>query len=198
MKKLFVFAFFFLFVSFFFAGCKGGAVSTDVGETAVREVGAGDIAYIRVDSLINNYQRYLDLSEKFEAKATKAQRELETRARRLQNEMMDLEDKASKGLMTRSQIASTQEQLQTKAQAFEGERQSRLSELAEEEQVMTNQVMHAIDEFIKEFNKDLRFKMILTTSGGTPILHADPALDVTAEVLAGLNAQYAAEPKTAE
>ncbi len=162
----------------------------------MREVGASDIAFIRMDSLVSNYNRYIDFGDEFEVKATKIQSDLESRARRLQSEVADLEDKASKGLMTRSQIATTQEQLQNKAAAFENDRQSQLTELAEQEQVMTNQVMNAINEYIAQYNKDLRYKLILSTSGGVPVLHADPAMDITREILDGLNAEYAAETAT--
>ena len=32
--------------------------------------------------------------------------------------------------------------------------------------------------------------MILTNQGGAPVITADPALDITEDVLAGLNAEY--------
>ena len=32
--------------------------------------------------------------------------------------------------------------------------------------------------------------MILTNSGGAPVITADPALDITDDVLAGLNEEY--------
>ncbi len=180
------------------AACKnaGNGVESVSGGGSTREIGAADIAYIRMDSLINNYNRYIDLGGEFEAKATKVQSDLETRARRLENEMIDAQEKVSKGLVTRSQAATLQEQLQRKGADFENSRQTQLTQLAEEEQVMTNQITYAIETYIAKFNADYRYKMIITTSGGTPILHADPALDITAEILKGLNDEYAAEQNT--
>ncbi len=198
MKKGLIFGFVALMVGLGMSACDGaqtGAVGTSESGS-VRELGAGDIAFIRMDSLIGNYNRYIDLGSEFETKATKVQSDLEARARRLQNEMMDAQEKVEKGLVTRSQAASLQEQLQRKGEDFENSRQTQLSSLAEEEQVMLNQVTYAITQYVAKFNSDLRFKMILTTSGGTPILHADPALDITAEILDGLNAEYAAEQNT--
>jgi outer membrane protein len=182
---------------FAFAACKntsgtaaGGSESVGEGRTVETVY---DIAYISMDSLVTNYDRFIDLSGAFEAKATKIQSDLEARARNLQNEAVSFEDKVTKGLMTSRDAQAEQTRLQNKATQFETDRQARMAELAEEEQVMTNQVFYAIQEYVAKFNADLRYKMILTSSGSNPVLHADPALNITTEVLAGLNAEYAAE-----
>lgn len=156
-----------------------------------------DIAYVNMDSLIGNYTRYIDLSSEFEGKATKVQGDLESRARRLQNEIMDFQEKVQKGLVTRSQAQQLQEQLEKKSTDFETQRQQHVGTLAEEEQVMTNQVIYAITEYIKKYNAGYKYKMILSTSNNVPILHADPALNITKVILDGLNAEYAAEQAAA-
>jgi outer membrane protein len=197
MKKLFVLGIALLAM----AACKNTpATATDdtQSQNTQKVETVYDIAYVSMDSLVANYARYIDLSGVFESKATKAQSELESRARRLQNEILDFQEKAQKGLITRSQGADLQAQLEQKSNDFETQRQQKVNELAEEEQVMNNQVIYAITEYIKKFNADYKYKMILTTSGGAPILHADPALNITDAVLAGLNAEYAAEQAAAK
>jgi outer membrane protein len=181
------------------AACKNNGGGAAEGSAAGAEGANGakvetvyDIAYIRMDSLVQGYNRYLDLSSAFEAKATKAQSDLEARGRSLQSEMTSFEDKVNKGLMTTRDAQAEQTRLQNKAAQFDADRQARVGELAEEEQVMTNQIFHAINDYVAKFNADLRYKMILTTSGGSPVIHADPALDITREVLKGLNEEYAA------
>ena len=68
-----------------------------------------------------------------------------------------------------------------------------MSELAEEEQVMLNRIHYSITEYLKEFNSDYRYKMILSSSTTGPVLNADPSLDLTQIILEGLNKKYAAE-----
>jgi outer membrane protein len=193
MKKVFAIA----LAMFALSACKNSGTGTGTGSEAsaggVNVETVYDIAYIQMDSLVMGYNRYTDLSTAFEAKATKAQSDLESRARSLQNEMVSFEEKINKGLMTSRDAQAEQARIQTKGQQFEADRQTRLSELAEEEQVMTNQVMYAIQEYVAKFNSDYRYKMIVTSSGGAPIIHADPALNITAEILKGLNEEYAAE-----
>jgi outer membrane protein len=197
MKKLFVLGIALLAM----AACKNtpATATGDTGEQGAAKVETVyDIAYVSMDSLVTNYARYIDLSSTFEAKATKAQSDLESRARRFQNEVLDFQEKAQKGLITRSQAADLQAKLEQKSNDFETQRQQKIGELSEEEQVMTNQVIYAITEYITKFNADYKYKMILTTSGGSPIIHADPALNITSAILEGLNAEYATEQAAAK
>jgi outer membrane protein len=197
MKKLFVLGIAMLAM----AACKNNSTTTTDGtasQGAPKVETVYDIAYVSMDSLVANYTRYIDLSGAFEAKATKAQSDLEAKARRLQNEVLDFQEKVQKGLVTRSQAADLQASLEKKSNDFETQRQQKVAELGEEEQVMNNQIVYAISEYIKKFNADYKYKMILSTSGGAPILHADPALNITSVVLAGLNAEYAAEQAAAK
>ncbi len=179
------------------AACKNnGTATADGADAAAGERNVEtvyDIAYIKMDSLVQNYDRFIDLRSAFETKATKVTGDLEARGRSFQNEIASFQDKINKGLMTTRDGQAEQTRLQTKGEQLETDHQAQMTELAEEEQVMTNQIFHAINDYVAKFNADLRYKMIITTSGGSPVIHADPALDITQEVLRGLNAEYAAE-----
>ena len=65
--------------------------------------------------------------------------------------------------------------------------------MQEEQQVMLNQIMNAIAEFVKEYNAEKQFALILTTSGdilAAPVVTGSATLDITDDILAGLNAAY--------
>ena len=68
-----------------------------------------------------------------------------------------------------------------------------MGEMAEEEQVMLNQIQYSITEYLKEFNKDYQYGVILSTTTAGPIFNADPKLDITTVLLEGLNKKYASE-----
>lgn len=58
---------------------------------------------------------------------------------------------------------------------------------------MMNQIADAINNYVKEFNADKGYAMILTTQGDIlpmPVVTADESLDITDELLEGLNAAY--------
>ena len=67
---------------------------------------------------------------------------------------------------------------------------------------MNNQINDAIVTFVNRFNEEKQYAMILLSQGdvegdgmvslSAPVLTADPALDITDAVLAGLNEEYIA------
>jgi Skp family chaperone for outer membrane proteins len=65
---------------------------------------------------------------------------------------------------------------------------------------MNNLVNDAINTFIQKYNAEKGYAMILISQGdipedgattlGTPVLTADPSLDITSDVIARLNDEY--------
>ena len=77
--------------------------------------------------------------------------------------------------------------------SFETYAAQKQQEVLEEQQVMMNQLADAINNYIAEFNADKKYAMIIATQGdilSTPVVNADPELDITDDLLAGLNAAY--------
>lgn len=155
------------------------------------------VAYINLDSLVNKYDMYTDLRATFEEKAKKADSEVTSKGRSLERDLKDYQEKVQKGLVTRAQAQAIEETLTQKQQAFVQNRDRVLAEITEEEQVMLNQIQYSITEYLKEFNSDFRYSMIISTNGNGPILNADPSIDITNLVLEGLNKKHA-ETKTSK
>ncbi len=177
--------------------CKGNGntEASQVDTDSLRQVSSGAIAYVQMDSLLSGYDMAVELNAAFQAKYEKAERDMTTRGNSLQKEMMDYQDKVQKGLLLRSQMAEQEEALTKKQQNLVSYRDRLLGELDEEQRVMNNKIFYAITDYLKEYNADYRYSMIITTSAQGPVLAADPALDITKEVLAELNRRYAKEKK---
>lgn len=172
------------------------AESSDNGTVEnVQAVVSSQIAYIDLDSLLNNYDMYVEKNAELQAKAQKAETELSNKGRSLEKSFAEASEKIDKGLVTRSEAIKLQEDLQKQEQSFYEHRDQIQRELAEESQVLLNNIINNIDQYLDEFNADYRYGMILTTTGGTPVLHADPRLNITSVVLQGLNERYTAEKK---
>ncbi len=99
--------------------------SANEGATTVREtpVGGMNVAYIQIDSLLLKYDMAIDLRNAFESKYNRAERELQAKAQRLEKDVLDYQDKASKGLMTRQQMAETEEKLNKQQQDLMADRE---------------------------------------------------------------------------
>ena len=111
----------------------------------------------------------------------------------LEKDMLEAQDKIQKGLVTRATAEEMQQKLMQQQQELLATRDRMMGELAEEEQVMNNRIYYAVMDYLKEYNADYKYSMIISTTASGPILHADPAMDITEEVLAVLNERYAAE-----
>ena len=174
------------------AGCKGTGKKSDMVpvDSTVR-MPSSQVAYINLDSLTNAYDMYHDLRTAYEKKVTRTQNDVNSRGRNLEKEIADFQEKVDKGLVTRSTAADMQESLGKKQQNFMQYREKAMGDLAEEEQVLLNQIHYSIQKFLEEYNSDYRYGMIISTASGGPILHADPMLDITKEVVKGLNKAYA-------
>lgn len=184
-------------ISMAMASCTSTeATSTSTSSTAaaVESTGAtnynGQIVYVRMDSLMNSYGLYIDLGAEFSKKQQQVQKELESKSRSLENQVKDYQEKAQKGLITTYQARSTEESLQKKQQEILAYRDKIMNDLAQEEAVISSKITEAVMSYIKEYNAEKKYSMIIQTMGGTPVLLADPSLDITKEILDELNKRY--------
>ncbi len=152
---------------------------------------AGDIVFIKIDSLVNQYDMFNDLKSELESKAQTIQNDLTRRSRTFENDVKDFQQKVQKGLITRSQAESQQQQLAMREQELQNYAQQKQMEMQEEEQVLYRRVFDALDTYLKKMNQETNYAMIISTSGSTnTILLGDNALDITKMVVAGLNDEY--------
>ncbi|MDE5944443.1 MAG: OmpH family outer membrane protein [Rikenella sp.] len=156
----------------------------------------GKIVYVQIDSLMRGYGLAMDLQEAFAAKSEKAQNQLTAKGRSLEREMRDYQEKAQKGLITRFQAQDIEAGLQKKQQSVLEYRERMMQELAEEEAVMMNRISEAIMQYVRKYNAEKKYSMIISTQGANTVLIADPSLNITDELLAGLNAEYRAQQDT--
>ena len=159
---------------------QGSASSPAAGKDSVAV--AGSIVFFNMDKVMEGYDMANDLTSVFETKSQGVQAEIERRGK-----------KVDKGLIT-SSVAQAQDQtLQQQQQEYQQYVLAKQQEMGEEQQAMMNQIADAVAQYVEEFNMEHGYAMILATAGNlisTPVVTADPSLDITDELLAGLNAAY--------
>lgn len=180
-----------LYVLFFTCLPKKSSHSPITSDTTY-ELPSGAIVYIQIDSLLDGYDLFHALRSEWESKVKAADDDFTKKGRAFERDATDFADKVQKGLLTRTQAETVQAQLQARQQELQQFGQQKQMELAEEEQVLLNNVIYQIHSFLQTYNLEHNFSLIFTTSGspGTIII-GDSALDITKDVLAGLNSQYA-------
>lgn len=157
------------------------------GQTAV----AGDIVYLQIDSLLMGYDMYNDLMSAFQSKYQASQDELQKKSRQLESDAKSFENQINKGLLTRSAAEQQQQNLLKRQENLQNEANNKQLELQEEEYVLNNQVLDAIKTYLEKYNAEHQYALILTTSLSTNIvMEGNKGLDITEEVIRGLNEEY--------
>jgi outer membrane protein len=174
--------------------------SAEGGTAASTNAGVGKkIVYVQADSLLKSYEYYKDFQKEFESKGYQLENDLGNRARSFQNEVAFFQQKAQQGGLTQEQGQSVQAQLAKKEQEITQYRDAQLRKLEEERLKKTEEFYTGIFDYIKRYNKENAYELVLGYSKGGGILFADQSLDVTKKILDGLNKEYkekqAAAPK---
>lgn len=163
-----------------------------VSEAAESTAQAGDIVYLRIDTLMMQYDFCSDLRSELEAKASNIQDDLQKKGRKLESDIKSFENQYNKGLLTRSAAEQQQAALQQRQQDLQQQAAAKQYELQEEEMVMNNRILDAIKTYLEKYNESHNFAAILTTSEATNIvIVGNQGLDITQEIVEGLNAEYA-------
>lgn len=152
-------------------------------------------AWVNIDTLIANYDMYFDMQKAMEESGRKSEAELSTKSRDFEKQAGDFQNKVQKGLVTRSEAEKLQQELSGKEQELYRLRDELRARLAEEQQVKLRQIQQSINDYLVEYNKQKGFHIILSNTFGGPLLYGHPALDITQEVMKGLNEKYTAEHK---
>jgi len=154
------------------------------------------IAYINIDSLLLNYQFAKDANESLIKKQEDSRLTINTRARQLQVEMGEFQKKLeNNAFLSRERAEQEQLRLQKKQQELQ-EMDGKLSQqLMQVQQKMSEELRDTINKFMKEYNKDKKYEMIISNTSSDNVLYAAEGYDITSEVTKMLNDRCAAKNK---
>ena len=177
--------------------CNQNASNTPAENTADNQetaAVAGSIVYFDLDKVVNGYDLANDRRSVIETKVSGIQAEIDRRGKKLEKDLNDFQNKVDKGLLTQSVAQVQYQKLQEQQAEYQQYVLTKQQEMADEQQVMLNEIMDAIATFVKEFNEEHQYALILTTTSANnisaPVVTGDERLDITDEILAGLNAAY--------
>ena len=155
------------------------------------------IAYVEVDSLMTQYNFAKDYSVTLQKKSNNARNTLNQKGNALQAAMANFQQKLNNnGFQSREQAASQQAAIQRQQNDLQ-ELQARLeNELASETAKFNEALRDSLQNFLKAYNQDKKFDLILSKAGDN-ILMGNKKLDITQDVINGLNKRYKPTAKPA-
>jgi outer membrane protein len=145
------------------------------------------VAYVNSDSLIKNFNLYEDLKKSFEEKRTRMETDYASKARSLEGEIASFQKSAQ--MMTPGEIKAREENLMMKRQGLMQYQEQLSQQLMQDEMQLNDSLYNKITQYIRSYSRD-KYDMVFGYSKGAGILYAQDSLEITKDILNGLNKQH--------
>ena len=154
------------------------------------------IAYINSDTLLKNYEFSKKAADDLENKKDELQAEYENRARGLQTEIENFQRNAQN--MTIAQARAVEEDLTKKQQNLLRYQETLTQTLVQQEARISNELYDKVAQYLRDYGLANNYQLVLTYQKGSGVLYANDSLNITQEVVKGLNQAYADEGNQAD
>ena len=148
------------------------------------------IAYINLDTVMYCYEFALDINKEMISKEARISATLDGKRKKLEEEIADFEYRCNaKLLATEEQFIEERDKIIKKEQEFVKLRDELYTQLESENMARSKELRDSINSYILEHNQTKGYDFILTKIGDN-ILYANSTLDITMEIVEGLNKRY--------
>jgi outer membrane protein len=147
------------------------------------------ILYVNSDTLFKYYRYYLDLKSDAEARRGRIEADVQNRMRAFEQEVMAYQQEG--GQMSAQMRQLTEANLMQKQQEIKKYSEEQSGRIAEEQARQSEKLIERITDYLKKRNKETGIQYVLSYSRGAGVLYANDSLDITKDILAGLNKEYA-------
>ena len=178
-----------IYVLHFTGGNNKSKVNTEATAPLQKEGGL-TVAYVNTDTLLAKYQYAIDMEQ--ELMAYKDQMERSGR-QQMEQFQKDYENYLKTGsTMTLTQQQAKEEELKKRAEKMQTLEQELTAKIMERQMSENTKLLNAIFAFVREYNNaNQQFDVILRqTFNDSPTLYLNPGMDITQEVVDGLNEEY--------
>ena len=166
---------------------KATGTSSSASGSGSMVSGTGRIAYVDIDTLEAHYTYLKNKKEEFTKRQASMKAELQNSAEQMQRDYANVQRKAQAGTLTEAEYQSAQKRLGQMQQSLQTREAALTEQLLKEQDEFNKELQQRLDGFLEEYNKDKHYDYILSYTRSGSILFADKALDITDDVIAGMN-----------
>jgi outer membrane protein len=150
------------------------------------------IAYINTDSINEHYAYIADFTKVIRTKKANLEAQLQGMTAKFQQDYEAFQQSAQAGIAPQAELMKTEENLKRQQQDL-ANKELQMQNLGIELEEKNAELNRNVKDFLKIFNNG-RFDYVMSYSDLMPtILLTNPKLDITPQVLQGLNAEYNAK-----
>lgn len=174
---------------FIFAQCNSDK-TVQATEPSAESTKQLNIVYVDLDSLMHKYNLAQDINKEMMRKEENIKMTLSKKADEMKKEQADFEYKYKNNVFATPERAQEEYNRLAKKQQDILNLEQRLTVEFEQEGIAKNKALRdSISNFIKEYNATKGYDYILTKLGDN-LLYANEALNITQEIVDGLNSKY--------
>jgi outer membrane protein len=162
---------------------------------APKDIKDSKIVFVNIDLLNEQYEFLKDISSAAKSEHSSLQNQFQSKGEKLQRDYEEFQQSAQGGLLSENQINQKQEEFAKRKEDLD-QLQMKADELMAKIENESLKAMENVKNYIAEYNKKSNYDYVVAYSdnpGATQLLLANPAYDITIEILEGLNEQYKAE-----
>ena len=168
---------------------KGTAIKTS-NQVANSETSGNTLAYVEVDSLLTQYEFCIKEKAALEAKSKQYEAQINAKMSQFQKASVDFQQKVQSGAFTSQAQGEAAQQrlirLQQEGAKLQQDVQQRILKAQEK---FNKTLRDSVQSFLKDYNREKHYDMIISKQGDN-VLYANDKLDITKEVVDGLNKRF--------
>ncbi len=149
------------------------------------------VVYVNTDTLLMNYKLSIELNEAFLKKQENRRTELNQKVKGLEAEMREFQRKLeNNGFLSRERAEAARDAILLKQQKLQQLQQDMTNQMMNEQADLNKKLFDKITSCLREFNKEMGYDIILSTTLGGNVLFAKDGFDITLKLLEELNKDY--------
>ncbi len=179
-----------LYYLFFSSGVKiQSGSSAKKGSNNIKAETSVKLAYIDLDTIEDKYLYFKQKNDELEKEKKKMEADVESGVRKLEQ---DRENFLKRGQsITQAEAEQFQQQFQSRYQQLSEKRETLFAAHMENQKKAFDEIQAKINTYLSEYNKNEKYQFIFSVGAGNlTVYYKDSALNITSEVLKGLNAAY--------
>jgi len=128
--------------------------------------------------------------EAFKKHQEQVDAELNGSYQQMQTDAAEVQKKAQAQTLTQSEYETAEKRLMQMQQSLETRKQSLTEQLVKEQDDINKELKSKLDVFLEKYNQDKHYDFIFSysASGGSALMYVNKQLDITKDVIAGMNA----------
>jgi outer membrane protein len=146
------------------------------------------VVYVNSGKLLNEYQGMIDARTAYQLKANAWKANIDTLSKEVQQSIFSYEKDSPK--MTAKERQLSQELIRSKQSQLAQYQQALNTQAQQEDQKMTGEVVTQVNAYLKKYGEANGYKIILAATEYGNLAYAEEKLDITPEVIEGLNQEY--------